>query len=113
MVTSPNYRHPVTLAKDVMTLDHISEGRLELGVGAGGIGFDATVLGGDVLPPSARASRLEEFVELLDQLLREPLTSYRGDWYTAREARMLPGCVQQPRGPIAVAAAGRRKLPHT
>jgi alkanesulfonate monooxygenase SsuD/methylene tetrahydromethanopterin reductase-like flavin-dependent oxidoreductase (luciferase family) len=104
MVTSPNFRHPVTLAKDAMTLDHISDGRLTLGVGAGGLGFDATVLGGDLLSLSDRRRRLSEFVELLDQLLRQPTTSFRGAYYAADEARMLPGCVQRPRLPLALAA---------
>jgi alkanesulfonate monooxygenase SsuD/methylene tetrahydromethanopterin reductase-like flavin-dependent oxidoreductase (luciferase family) len=104
MVTSPNFRHPVTLAKDVMTLDHISQGRLTLGVGAGGVGFDSTVLGGAVLSPAARGQRLAEFVELLDLLLRQPTTSFRGTYYTADEARMLPGCLQRPRPPLALAA---------
>jgi alkanesulfonate monooxygenase SsuD/methylene tetrahydromethanopterin reductase-like flavin-dependent oxidoreductase (luciferase family) len=104
MVASPNFRHPVTLAKDAMTLDHISDGRITLGVGAGGLGFDATVLGGPLLPLTERRRRLAEFVELLDQLLREPMTSYQGTYYTADEARMLPGCVQRPRLPLALAA---------
>ena len=110
MVTSPNFRHPVTLAKDAMTLDHVSGGRLTLGVGAGGIGFDSTVLGGQVLSPADLADRLVEFVEVLDRLLREPATTHRGRWYTVDEARMLPGCVQRPRVPLAVAAAGRRTI---
>jgi len=104
MVASPNFRHPVTLAKDVMTLDHISEGRLTLGVGAGGVGFDSTVLGGEALSPLARGQRLAEFVELLDLLLRQPTTTFQGTYYSADEARMLPGCRQQPRPPLAVAA---------
>jgi len=104
MVTSPNFRHPVTLAKDAMTLDHISGGRLTLGVGAGGLGFDATVLGGELLSLPERRRRLSEFVELLDQLLRQPSTSFRGMYYAAEQARMLPGCVQKPRLPLAVAA---------
>ena len=45
MVTNLNFRHPLTLAKDLMTLDDISGGRITLGIGAGGSGFDATVLG--------------------------------------------------------------------
>jgi alkanesulfonate monooxygenase SsuD/methylene tetrahydromethanopterin reductase-like flavin-dependent oxidoreductase (luciferase family) len=110
MVASPNFRHPVTLAKEAMTLDHVSGGRVVLGLGAGGTGFDATVLGEAVPTPGERASRLIEFVELLDRLLRSPAVSYEGDWYTADEARMLPGCVQQPRLPLAVAAGGRRTL---
>ena len=45
LVTSPNFRHPVTLAKDLMSLDDISDGRLTVGIGSGGTGFDAFVLG--------------------------------------------------------------------
>jgi alkanesulfonate monooxygenase SsuD/methylene tetrahydromethanopterin reductase-like flavin-dependent oxidoreductase (luciferase family) len=104
MVASPNFRHPVTLAKDAMTLDHISGGRITLGVGAGGLGFDATIFGGDVLPLAERRARLAEFVELLDLLLRQPATTYHGAYYTAEQARMLPGCLQHPRVPLAVAA---------
>jgi alkanesulfonate monooxygenase SsuD/methylene tetrahydromethanopterin reductase-like flavin-dependent oxidoreductase (luciferase family) len=110
MVSSPNFRHPVTLAKEAMTLDHVSDGRLTLGIGAGGIGFDATVLGGRVLTPGERARRLDEFVGTVDALLREPATSRAGEFYTVDEARMIPGCVQRPRLPLAVAAGGPRTL---
>jgi alkanesulfonate monooxygenase SsuD/methylene tetrahydromethanopterin reductase-like flavin-dependent oxidoreductase (luciferase family) len=110
MVTSPNFRHPVTLAKDTMTLDHVSAGRFILGVGAGGVGFDSTVFGTSPLPPRELVARLEEFVEVLDVLLREPAVSHQGRYYTVDDARMIPGCVQQPRVPIAVAAAGPRTL---
>ena len=51
-----------------------------------------------------------EFVDLLDRLLREPVTSYRGRFYSADEARTYPGCVQRPRIPFAVAAAGPRAM---
>src|SRR6185437_15172338 len=47
MVVSPTFRHPLPFAKEAMTLDHVSDGRLTLGLGAGGTGFDATVLGDD------------------------------------------------------------------
>jgi alkanesulfonate monooxygenase SsuD/methylene tetrahydromethanopterin reductase-like flavin-dependent oxidoreductase (luciferase family) len=110
MVASPNFRHPVTLAKEAMTLDHVSGGRFVLGLGAGGPGFDATVLGGAQPSPRDRVLRLAEFVEVLDRLLREPATSHRGPYYTVDEARMVPGCVQQPRLPLALAAGGPRTL---
>src|SRR5688572_21939312 len=110
MVTSPNFRHPVTLAKEAMTLDHVSGGRITLGVGAGGVGFDATVFGSAPLSARERADRLAEFVEVLDALLRQPSTSHRGRHYTVDEAMMLPGCVQRPRLPLAVAAAGPTTL---
>jgi alkanesulfonate monooxygenase SsuD/methylene tetrahydromethanopterin reductase-like flavin-dependent oxidoreductase (luciferase family) len=110
MVASPNFRHPVTLAKEAMTLDHVSGGRLTLGLGAGGIGFDATTFGGSPLPAAERVGRLGEFVDVVDRLLRQPVTSHRGEHYTVEEARMIPGCVQQPRLPLALAAGGRRTL---
>jgi alkanesulfonate monooxygenase SsuD/methylene tetrahydromethanopterin reductase-like flavin-dependent oxidoreductase (luciferase family) len=110
MVASPTFRHPVTLAKEAMTLDHISGGRFTLGVGAGRTGFDAEVFGGHAPTRSQRAARLADFVEAIDQLLRRPATSHYGAYYTINDARMLPGCVQQPRLPLAVAAAGPRTL---
>ncbi|MFF5334423.1 LLM class flavin-dependent oxidoreductase [Streptomyces sp. NPDC013181] len=114
LVTSPNFRHPVTLAKELVTLDDISGGRITLGIGAGGNGFDATtLLRSDEVPwtPRQRADRFGEFVTLLDALLREPAgMSYEGEFYAATEARNLPGCVQRPRLPFAVAATGPRGL---
>ncbi|MET8942883.1 LLM class flavin-dependent oxidoreductase [Streptomyces sp. NPDC004542] len=113
LVTSPNFRHPVTLAKELISLDDISGGRITLGIGAGGTGFDATALGQAPWTPRERADRLAEFVPLLDRLLTEdgPAgVSYEGDFYSAREARNIPGCVQRPRLPFAVAATGPRGL---
>lgn len=110
MVASPNFRHPVTFAKEAMTLDHISAGRLTLGLGAGGTGFDATVFGEESLAARQRADRLSEFVEVLDTLLREPESSHTGAYYTVDGAMMLPGCVQRPRVPLAIAAGGSRTL---
>jgi alkanesulfonate monooxygenase SsuD/methylene tetrahydromethanopterin reductase-like flavin-dependent oxidoreductase (luciferase family) len=110
LVTSPNFRHPVTLAKDLISLDDVSNGRITLGIGAGGTGFDATALGQEPWTPRERADRLGEFVPLLDRLLTEDSVSYVGDHYSAHEARNIPGCVQRPRLPFAVAATGPRGL---
>ncbi|MGW0706500.1 LLM class flavin-dependent oxidoreductase [Streptomyces sp. NPDC002643] len=110
LVTSPNFRHPVTLAKELISLDDISGGRITLGVGAGGNGFDATVLGKEPWTPRERADRFAEFVPLLDRLLTENSVSYEGDHYSAHEARNIPGCVQRPRLPFAVAATGPRGM---
>lgn len=109
-VASPNFRHPVTLAKDLMTLDVISGGRVIAGIGAGGIGWDSAVLGRPALPPRERVDRLAEFVELTDVLLREQVTTWRGDHFEAVDARTRPGCVQDPRLPIVVAANGPRSM---
>lgn len=108
-VASPNFRHPVPFAKDVMGLDDISGGRLLLGLGAGGEGYDAEVLG----PPPTRGERVArfaEFVDLLDELLTHPVTERTGEHFEAHGARMIPGCVQQPRVPFVVAANGPRAM---
>ncbi|MEV0638059.1 LLM class flavin-dependent oxidoreductase [Streptomyces sp. NPDC050619] len=110
LVTSPNFRHPVTLAKELISLDDISGGRVTLGVGAGGSGFDATALGQEPWTPRERADRFAEFVPLLDRLLTEDTVSYEGAFYSAHEARNIPSSVQRPRLPLAVAATGPRGL---
>lgn len=110
LVASPNFRHPVPFAKELMTLDDIASGRLTVGIGAGGEGWDATALGQTEWSARERADRFEEFVGLLDRLLAQPKTSYEGRFYSADEARALPGCVQQPRVPFAIAAGGPRGM---
>lgn len=110
LVATPNFRHPVPFAKELVTLDDVSDGRLVLGVGAGGSGWDATMLGHPPWPPAERAGRFAEFVELLDLLLSRPEASFEGAHYAADEARTYPGCVQSPRIPFAVAATGPRGM---
>ncbi|MFJ4794581.1 LLM class flavin-dependent oxidoreductase [Kitasatospora purpeofusca] len=110
LVTSPNFRHPVTLAKELITLDDVSGGRLTLGIGAGGTGYDATATGQEAWSPKERADRLGEFLPLLDELLTHDATTREGTYYSAVEARNIPGCVQSPRVPFYVAATGPRGL---
>jgi alkanesulfonate monooxygenase SsuD/methylene tetrahydromethanopterin reductase-like flavin-dependent oxidoreductase (luciferase family) len=110
LVASPNFRHPVPFAKELISLDDVSRGRLTLGIGSGGVGWDATVLGDPPWSPRERADRFAEFVALTDRLLREPEVSFAGQFYSAEGARMYPGCTQQPRIPFAVAATGPRAM---
>jgi alkanesulfonate monooxygenase SsuD/methylene tetrahydromethanopterin reductase-like flavin-dependent oxidoreductase (luciferase family) len=110
MVSNPNIRHPLVLAKDAMTIDHISDGRLTIGLGAGGTGFDATVFDQPPLTPGQRVDRLAEYAHLLDGLLRDDIRNHRGPYFTVNEARLAPGCVQRPRLPLAIAAGRPRSL---
>lgn len=111
-VASPNFRHPVTFAKEAATIDDISGGRFQLGVGSGGTGFDATVLGQELLSPAARHRRFVEFVEGLDVLLRHEVDgtadgiSFEGEFFTADRARMVGVPAQRPRLPLLLAADG-------
>lgn len=123
-VASPNFRHPVPFAKELATVDDIAGGRLVLGVGSGGTGFDAFVLGQEELSPRQRHKRFAEFVEQLDTLLRfeteaasgeaaapEPHGfSFEGEWYTAKDARMVGIPAQTPRLPFVLAANGPKGL---
>ncbi|WP_344059493.1 LLM class flavin-dependent oxidoreductase [Microbacterium pumilum] len=114
-VASPNFRHPVPFAKELATLDDISGGRLVVGVGSGGTGFDAYVLGQRELTPRQRHERFIEFVEALDVLLRfEPPgsggISFAGDWFTAHNARMVGTPSRQPRMPLVIAGNGPKTI---
>jgi alkanesulfonate monooxygenase SsuD/methylene tetrahydromethanopterin reductase-like flavin-dependent oxidoreductase (luciferase family) len=111
MVTSPNFREPVVTAKDAITLDDVSGGRFTLGIGAGAVDAgDGAVIGRAPLPARDRVARFAEFTELMDKLLRQPVTDFSGRFFTVNEARNTPGCVQRPRLPLAVAAAGPKTL---
>jgi hypothetical protein len=110
LVASPNFRHPVPLAKELMTLDVISGGRVNVAVGAGAEGHDSTMLGQPRLSPGQRHDRFVEFSQLLTNLLSSSVTNHHGDWYDAVEARVKPGPRQQPRPPVLVAANGPRGM---
>jgi alkanesulfonate monooxygenase SsuD/methylene tetrahydromethanopterin reductase-like flavin-dependent oxidoreductase (luciferase family) len=110
LVTTPNFRHPVPLAKDLMTLDVMSHGRLNVSLGAGAPGHDAAVLGGEELSPASRHARFAEFRDVLDRLLSQQVTNWAGSWYSAVDARMIPGPAQRPRPPFLIAAEGPRGM---
>lgn len=111
-VASPNFRHPVSFMRELITLDDVSDGRFVLGIGAGTASpaYDTVVLGEDELTTRQRADRFIEFVETLDGLLLHDKHDHDGEYYTANAARNLPGTVQRPRLPFLVAANGPRTM---
>jgi alkanesulfonate monooxygenase SsuD/methylene tetrahydromethanopterin reductase-like flavin-dependent oxidoreductase (luciferase family) len=113
-VASPNFRHPVPFAKELATVDDIAGGRMTLGVGSGGTGFDAFVLGQQELTPRQRHERFVEFARDLDLLLRHEQEpggiSFTGDWFTAVNARMVGAPAQFPRMPFVIAADGPKGM---
>jgi len=109
-VASPNFRHPVPFARELTALDDLSDGRLLLGVGSGGVGYDTAVLADPELSLRDRTERFADFVALLDALLTQDRTTWTGSHYAAVEARVIPGCVQRPRLPFVVAANGPRSM---
>ncbi|WP_148575580.1 LLM class flavin-dependent oxidoreductase [Nocardioides caldifontis] len=105
-VSSPNFRHPVVLHRDVQSLDDVSGGRFLLGVGTGG-DLDSRILGGAELSTRERVDRFHEFVGLLVRLRTEDHVDADGRWFSARNARTLPTLRDVP---LLVAANGPRSL---
>jgi alkanesulfonate monooxygenase SsuD/methylene tetrahydromethanopterin reductase-like flavin-dependent oxidoreductase (luciferase family) len=108
LVTSPTLRHPYLLAKQAMTLDHVSGGRLDLGIGAAGVLRDYQALGLDPWPKSEQVERFRETVELV-RAVTGGATSYEGRHYAGSALSIAPGPTQRPL-PLTIAAHGPRTL---
>jgi len=103
------YRHPLSDARQLATIDVLSEGRLMVGVAAGWMAEEYDALGLDV---SERNPRLEECIEIYKRSWRDPLVSFEGRYYRFQSLSMDPKPVQQPRPPIVFGAttpAGARR----
>ena len=111
LVFGNDYRHPVVLAKEAATLDLLSDGRLEIGLGAGWMRSDYDQAGMAYDPPALRVSRLEEAVQVVAGLLgADGPFSFTGDHYTVRDHTLYPRPLQRPRPPLVIGGGGRRVL---
>ena len=110
LVSSNTFRHPAILLKQAVTVDHISGGRLNLGIGTGWHEDEHRRFGIDLPPAPERVDRFEEAIELINRLMTEPSVTYEGRWYQLDDAHLRPGPVQQPRIPIVIAAHRPRML---
>jgi F420-dependent oxidoreductase-like protein len=108
-VTGNTYRHPAVLAKAAVTVDHLSGGRLEFGIGAGWAENEHTMLGLPFGTAGDRADRLEEACQVIRSLWTQELTSFAGQHYRLTGAVAEPKPVQQPHPPIWIGGAGRRR----
>ena len=110
LVLGNDFRHPLFLAKQAATLDLLSDGRLELGLGAGWKTTDYEQSGIDLDRPSVRIARLAESVEILKRCFDEGPFDFDGEHYTVRGHDGQPTCVQSPHPPILLAGGGRKML---
>jgi alkanesulfonate monooxygenase SsuD/methylene tetrahydromethanopterin reductase-like flavin-dependent oxidoreductase (luciferase family) len=112
LVATPNFRHPVTLARDALALDDLSSGRLDLGLGPGSEGSDASALGQEPWTAAERLTRFEEFLRVLGPIVNgapSARTTMQTEHYAASEAPSTPGALQQP-FPLTIAAGARKGL---
>jgi F420-dependent oxidoreductase-like protein len=110
LVSSNTFRHPALIAQQAVTLDHISNGRLELGLGAGWFVPEHERFGIPFPPPGERVGRFREAVEIVDSLLRNEKTTFEGRYYRLDEAYLRPAPVQKPRPPLTLGAHRTRML---
>lgn len=113
LLSATPWRNPAFLARQAMTVDHISNGRLDLGLGAGAPGevdISYAMTGTPDWPPRERVDRFKEVVEIVDQLLRNPETTYTGKYYQVAGTVINPLPIQKPRPPLMIGGNGPRML---
>src|SRR4249919_903489 len=108
-VVGNTYRHPGVLAKMAVTVDHLSGGRLEFGLGAAWAEGEHTMLGLEFGTVGQRIARLEEACRAAKALWTEDRASFEGDWYRLENAIANPKPVQRPYPPIWIGGTGERK----
>lgn len=110
LVASNTFRHPALLAQQAITIDHVSDGRLELGIGAGWFVEEHERFGLAFGEPGELVGKFHEAVEVIDSLLRGETTTYEGRHYRLRGARLRPQPMQRPRPPLTMGAHRPRML---
>ena len=110
LVLANTYRPPAVFAKMASTLDVISNGRLEVGIGAGGSRGDHAASGLDFPPTPVRVEMLEEAIEMMKRLWSEDQVDFEGNYYTLTGARNDPAPVQKPHPPFLIGGHGQRHL---
>ncbi|MFT3898691.1 MAG: LLM class F420-dependent oxidoreductase [Gordonia sp. (in: high G+C Gram-positive bacteria)] len=109
-VLANGFRHPAILAKEVTTIDVLSKGRMELGIGAGWMKDEFDKAGIEFESPGTRIRRLDEALTILDLLLRGETVDFDGEFYQIKGLEGSPRPRQGPRPPIAVGGGGPRML---
>lgn len=113
LVTGIHYRHPAVLAKMAATVDIISQGRLELGIGAGWNQEESDAYGIQLGGPRERSDRFEEACQVLVGLLSQATTDFSGTYYQLTNARCEPKGPQRPHPPICIGGSGERRTLRT
>lgn len=109
MVAGNTHRHPAILAKMIATVDQVSAGRLEVGIGTGWAEQEHAAYGIDLPPIGERFSRLEEALTVIESLLTRPTTTFEGAYYRLTDAYCEPKGVQSPHPPLVIGGRGEQR----
>jgi probable F420-dependent oxidoreductase len=109
-VINHDLHHPAVLAREAATLDILSDGRFELGLGAGWAQYEYEWAGIPFDPPGRRVSRFAEYVAVVKALMSEDVVDYRGDYFQIDGMPRIPRPLQRPRPPIMIGATGKRMI---
>jgi probable F420-dependent oxidoreductase len=109
-VFNNDLRHPALLAKEMAALDRYTDGRLELGIGAGWNEEEYTMLGMPFDPPATRVKRLTEAVQILKAFFTQDQVNFQGEYYTVNQMPATPRPTQQPYPPIFIGGGGKQVL---
>jgi probable F420-dependent oxidoreductase len=110
LVLGNDYKHPAVVAKEAATIDVLSDGRVELGIGAGWMKVDYDALGWEYDRPGVRIARLEEALAVINGAWSEGAYDFAGEHYTIQQYDGIPKPVQQPRPPIVIGGGGEKLL---
>ena len=110
LVFDNDYRHPVVMAKEAATLDLLSEGRLDFGLGAGWLTSDYEQAGIPLDPPGVRIDRMAEALTIIKSFFAGDTVSFIGKHYKVEGLEAFPSVVQKPHPPIVLGGGGRRML---
>lgn len=110
LVSSNTFRHPALLAKQAATVDHVSNGRLDVGLGAGWYEPEHRMFGLEFPKPGELVGRFGEAVHIVDSALRHDSTSFDGEFYRLQDAPFRPAPIQKPRPPLMLGAHKPRML---
>ena len=110
LVTGNSYRNPALLAKMAATVDHVSNGRLILGMGAGWFEAELTAYDFPAYTPGERARRLVEAVEVVMALATKSPATFAGKYYTLKDAPFDPPFVQKPHAPLLIGGMGPKVI---